>query len=84
VGLQRNGDVEFGSPNWKITLSPSFTLTNPKLYHREGLQLLRGEEGETGFAVDKGNKTKHFFLYAKVPTDHRLLLRLEVRSVLNR
>eukprot|EP00026_Physarum_polycephalum_P000009 Phypoly_transcript_00009.p1 GENE.Phypoly_transcript_00009~~Phypoly_transcript_00009.p1 ORF type:complete len:3931 (-),score=966.04 Phypoly_transcript_00009:22-11814(-) len=77
VGLQRNGDVEYGSPNWKITLSPSFTLTNPKLYQREGLQLLRGDEGETGFAVDKGGKIKHFFLYAKAPVESRLLLRLE-------
>ena len=78
VGLQHNGDVEFGSPDWKVTLSPSFKLTNPKLYQRERVQLLRGEDGETGVSVDKRNSSRHFFLFGKTPADFRLLLRLEV------
>lgn len=80
VGLLTSGEVEFGTPGWKIKFLPSFSLTNAKLLSRPGLQVLRGDDGETGISFDKGS-SRHFFVFLKAPTSQTFSLALEVFSV---
>lgn len=81
VGLSLSGDVEFSAPDWKVRLSPDFHVASPKLYKGDGVHLLRGDDGETGFSFDK-KSARHFFVFAKAPASPKLQLRLEVRNCL--
>ncbi len=77
LSLQWNGEASFELPGWKLSASlPSFELTSPKLLHANGLQLLRGEDGEIGFSFDK-NSTRHFFVLGK-PSSPKFSLKFKV------
>lgn len=78
VTLSGDGAVEYGNQSWKVKLHPkSFHLASPKLYKREGLQLLRADDGETGLSFDK-NSSRHFFFFGKPPASSKFTLQLEV------
>lgn len=80
VALAPNGEVNFGNPTWKVKLAPvGLDLANPKLYRRDGLQLLRGDDVETGLSFDK-DTTRHFFFFGK-SAPSKLQLKLEVLRV---
>jgi hypothetical protein len=82
VTLVADGTVEFGNPTWKVKLSPqNFSLTAPKLFKNDGVQLLRAEDGETGLSFDK-TSSRHFFLFGKQPPS-KIVLQLDVRESLN-
>lgn len=79
VGLSITGDVEFSAPGWKVKLSPSnFEVTAPKLYKGESIQVLRGEDAETGLSFDT-DFSRHFFLFGKPPLSKKISVNLEVR-----
>jgi hypothetical protein len=76
VGLSTTGEVHFGSGEFKLTASPiSFHITEPKLLKSDGLQLLRGEDGEVGFSVDESS-SRHFFILGKAPSSTKFSIKL--------
>jgi hypothetical protein len=79
VDFSVNGEIEFSAPGWKVKFTPNFPLTSPQLLLGDGLQLVRGDDGETGIAFDK-KSSRHFFLFGKNPSPPtpKLLLQLEV------
>lgn len=78
VSLFPDGAVEYSAPDWKVKLAPiNFSLSSPShVYKGEGLQLLRGEDGETGLSFD-GKSSRHLFLFGTTPPSE-LSLQLEV------
>lgn len=84
VALSAAGEVEFASGSeWKVKLVPeNFSILRPTLLSGTGLQLLRGEDGETGLSFDE-KSTRHFFVFGKTPAP-KLLLKLEVLYCLSR
>ena len=82
VALAENGEVEFGNSSYRVKLSVNFDVPSPKLYRRDGLQLLRGDDVETGLSFDK-DTTRHFFFFGKAAPS-KLLLNLEVWKKIER
>ena len=66
VGVKENGRVEFGLLGWKVEFYISnFSLSSPKLFQREGLQLARGENADVGVAVDSTGTIRLFYCYGE-------------------
>jgi hypothetical protein len=79
VGLAFDGAVSFEAPDWKFQVAPlHFDLSAPKLFHSDGLHLLRGDDGEIGVSFDK-NSSRHFFFFGKAPAFPKFSLGLKVR-----
>lgn len=75
-----DGSVEYGSEEigWKVKLSPvGLNVTNARLLAREGLQVLRGDDGETGLSFDKSS-SRHFFIIGKSLSSTKFQLQFEV------
>lgn len=65
VELSHDHNVNFSTPDWKLSVLPlSFNISAPKLFHGDGLHLLRGDDGEIGVSFDK-NASRHFFFVGK-------------------
>jgi hypothetical protein len=64
VGLNVDGTVSFEAPDWKFHVASQLSLSGPKLYHSDGLHLLRGEDGEIGVSFDKSS-SRHFYFLGK-------------------
>lgn len=78
VSLSLDGAVSFDSPDWKFGVAPlHFGLSAPKLYHGDGLHLVRGDDGEIGISFDK-NASRHFFFLGKAPSSPKFSLGLKV------
>jgi hypothetical protein len=67
VSLSWESVVAFEGPDWKLSATPSLSISSPQLIQGEWLQLLRGEDGEIGISFDKGS-SRHFFLLGSVPS----------------
>jgi hypothetical protein len=76
-----HGEIEYHTPGWKVKFTPNFHVTSPQVLRGKELQLLRGEDGETGLSYNI-KYTRHFFIYGKAPTTPKLLLQLEVLTIL--
>ena len=64
--MKENGRVEFGLLGWKVEFYISnFSLSSPKLFQREGLQLARGENADVGVAVDTTGTIRLFYCFEK-------------------
>jgi hypothetical protein len=79
IALNFSGDTVYSTSDgtWEIKLSPNFTLTSPKLLAGTGLQVLRADDGETGFFFEE-ELIRHFFVFFKPPTANRFILKFEV------
>lgn len=76
--MSSEGAASFEAPDWKCVVFPfDFSLTAPKLFHGDGLHLLRGEDGEIGFSFDK-NSSRHFFFLGKAPSFPKFSLGLKL------
>jgi hypothetical protein len=53
-------------------------LTNPKLLKRDGLQVLRADDGEIGVSLGGDRPSRHFFILSKAPPNGKLSLSLAV------
>lgn len=78
ASLHPNGEVVYTTSGWQVKLTPNFHLTGAQVLQSGTLQLVRGDDGETGINSDL-KSTRHFFLLGKSPASAKLLLQLEVR-----
>jgi hypothetical protein len=78
VGLSAEGLASFTAPDWKFSAAPlNLDLSSPKLFHGEGLHLLRGDDGEIGLSFDK-RSSRHFFFLGKAPSGRKFSLGFKV------
>lgn len=83
VRLSVDGVVDFEGPDWKLEAAPiHFSISPPKhSFSANGLNLLRGEDGEIGIAFDN-DLSRHFFFIGKALSYPRFSLGLKVPATI--
>ncbi len=76
--LSLDGLLTFGGPDWSLKLAPiSVSVRDPQLFTRDGLLLVRGEDGEFGVSFDK-QSSRHWFFIGKPLSSPKFGLKFEL------